>query len=119
MSQYDAREQNIQNNCRNQTSGILTEGSWNPAECLYTGDSAGFQTCRKLRLTTNRKHDLMDLAAAFHGLWNLGKEELQLRFIQEDDEAGSMARLALIRATALTLRSGFDVIGVTPQDELR
>ena len=62
---------------------------------------------------------LMDLAAAFHGLWNLGKEELQLRFIQEDDEAGSMARLALIRATALTLRSGFDVIGVTPQDELR
>ena len=50
---------------------------------------------------------------------NLGKEELQLRFIQEDDEAGSMARLALIRATALTLRSGFDVIGVTPQDELR
>ena len=27
---------------------------------------------------------LMDLAA-FHGLWNLGKEELQLRFIQEDD----------------------------------
>ena len=62
---------------------------------------------------------LMDLAAAFHGLWNLGKEELQLRFIQEDDEDGSMARLALIRATALTLRSGFDVIGVTPQDELR
>ncbi|MGB0478672.1 MAG: DALR anticodon-binding domain-containing protein, partial [Parvibaculales bacterium] len=62
---------------------------------------------------------LMDLAAAFHGLWNLGKEELGLRFIQEDDAAGSMARLALIRATALTLRSGFDVIGVTPQDELR
>ncbi|CAI8216661.1 MAG: Arginine--tRNA ligase [Alphaproteobacteria bacterium] len=62
---------------------------------------------------------LMDLAAAFHGLWNLGKEELDLRFIQEDDVAGSMARLALIRATALTLRSGFDVIGVTPQDELR
>ena len=62
---------------------------------------------------------LVDLAAAFHGLWNLGKEELRLRFIQEDDEAGSMARLALIRATAITLRSGFDVIGVTPQDELR
>ena len=62
---------------------------------------------------------LMDLAAAFHGLWNLGKEELGLRFIQEGDAAGSMARLALIRATALTLRSGFDVIGVTPQDELR
>ena len=62
---------------------------------------------------------LLELAAAFHALWNLGKEEIALRFIQEDDEAGSLARLALIRATALTLRSGFDVIGVTPQDELR
>jgi arginyl-tRNA synthetase len=62
---------------------------------------------------------LMELAAAFHALWNLGKEEVNLRFIQEDDAAGTLARLALIRATALTLASGFDVIGVTPQDELR
>jgi arginyl-tRNA synthetase len=44
---------------------------------------------------------------------------VNLRFIQEDDAAGTLARLALIRATALTLASGFDVIGVTPQDELR
>lgn len=62
---------------------------------------------------------LMELAAAFHALWNLGKEDVNLRFIQEDDAAGTLARLALIRATALTLASGFDVIGVTPQDELR
>ena len=62
---------------------------------------------------------LLDLAAAFHALWNLGKEEKALRFIQEEDAAGSLARLALIRATALTLASGLDVIGVTPQDELR
>ena len=62
---------------------------------------------------------LMELAAAFHALWNLGKEEVNLRLIQEDDAAGTLARLALIRATALTLASGFDVIGVTPQDELR
>ena len=62
---------------------------------------------------------LLELAAAFHALWNLGKEEVNLRFIQEDDATGTLARLALIRATALTLASGFDVIGVTPQDELR
>ncbi|MDA8622515.1 arginine--tRNA ligase [bacterium] len=62
---------------------------------------------------------LLELAAAFHALWNLGKEEVNLRFIQEEDEAGTLARLALIRATAITLASGFDVIGVTPQDELR
>ncbi|MDA8539699.1 arginine--tRNA ligase [Alphaproteobacteria bacterium] len=62
---------------------------------------------------------LLELAAAFHALWNLGKEEVNLRFIQEEDETGTLARLALIRATAITLASGFDVIGVTPQDELR
>jgi arginyl-tRNA synthetase len=62
---------------------------------------------------------LMDLAAAFHALWNLGKERLDLRFIQEDDRDGTMARLALIRATAITIASGLDVIGVTPEEEMR
>ena len=62
---------------------------------------------------------LMDLAAEFHALWNLGKERLDLRFIQEDDRDGSLARLALIRAAATVLASGLDVIGVTPEDEMR
>ena len=62
---------------------------------------------------------LMDLAAEFHALWNLGKERLDLRFIQEDDKAGSLARIALIRATAIVIASGLDVIGVTPEEEMR
>ncbi|MGC6534800.1 MAG: arginine--tRNA ligase [Parvibaculales bacterium] len=62
---------------------------------------------------------LMDLAAEFHALWNLGKERLDLRFIQEDDRDGSLARLALIRAAATVLASGLGVIGVTPEDEMR
>ena len=62
---------------------------------------------------------LMDLAAAFHALWNLGKERLDLRFIQDDDRDGTLARLALIRATATVIASGLDVIGVTPEEEMR
>lgn len=62
---------------------------------------------------------LGDLAGAFHALWNAGKENVALRFIQEDNRDLTLARLALIRATAITLASGLDVIGVTPQDELR
>ena len=62
---------------------------------------------------------LMDLAAEFHALWNLGKERLDLRFIQEDDRPGTLARLALIRATATVIASGLDVIGVTPEEEMR
>ena len=62
---------------------------------------------------------LMDLAAEFHALWNLGKERLDLRFIQDDDAAGTLARFALIRATATVIASGLDVIGVTPEEEMR
>lgn len=62
---------------------------------------------------------LMELAAEFHALWNLGKERLDLRFIQEADRDGSLARLALIRAAATTIASGLDVIGVTPEHEMR
>jgi arginyl-tRNA synthetase len=62
---------------------------------------------------------LMDLAAEFHALWNLGKERLDLRFLQADDRAGSLARLALLRATATVIASGLEVIGVTPEVEMR
>jgi len=62
---------------------------------------------------------LGDLAAAFHALWNAGKENISLRFIQEDNRDVTLARFALIRATAITIAVGLDVIGVTPQDELR
>jgi arginyl-tRNA synthetase len=62
---------------------------------------------------------LMDLAADFHSLWNLGKERVELRFLQDKDAAGNLARLALLRATATVLASGLDVIGVTPEVEMR
>lgn len=62
---------------------------------------------------------LYDLATAFHQHWNRGKEEPALRFVQEDDAAGSLARLALIRAIAVTIASGLEVLGVVPAQEMR
>ena len=59
-----------------------------------------------------------DLAAAFHALWNLGKEDATLRFIVEDDVAVTRARLALLRATALTIANCLDIIGVAALDEM-
>lgn len=59
-----------------------------------------------------------DLAAAFHALWNLGKEDASLRFIVEDDVAVTRARLALLRATALTIANCLDIIGVAALDEM-
>jgi arginyl-tRNA synthetase len=62
---------------------------------------------------------LYDLAADFHMLWNRGKDDSTLRFLQADQPAETLARLALVAATAVVIRSGLAVMGVTPVEEMR
>ena len=62
---------------------------------------------------------LYDLAADFHMLWHRGRDDTALRFIQASDPAGTIARLALVQATASVIASGLAVLGVTPVEELR
>jgi len=62
---------------------------------------------------------LYDLAGDFHMLWNKGREDAALRFLQESDRPGTLARLALVEATATVIRSGLQVMGVTPVEEMR
>jgi len=62
---------------------------------------------------------LYDVAAAFHGHWNRGKDEPGLRFIVEGNEPLTLARLALVRGVQLVIASGLNVMGVTPVEEMR
>ncbi len=62
---------------------------------------------------------LADLAADFHGLWNRGSADATLRFLQADRPGPTFARLALVGATAITIRSGLAVLGVAPVEEMR
>ena len=62
---------------------------------------------------------LTDLAGAFHSLWNKGKDHSELRFIIEDDEELTLARLALIQAIILVLASGLELIGIEPIQEMK
>jgi arginyl-tRNA synthetase len=62
---------------------------------------------------------LYDLAADFHMLWNRGKDDATLRFLQQNQPAETRARLALVAATAVVIRSGLAVLGVTPVEEMR
>lgn len=62
---------------------------------------------------------LYDLAASFHSYWNKGKEDTTLRFIRADHPELTQARLALLRAAALTIASGLAVLGVDPVEEMR
>jgi arginyl-tRNA synthetase len=72
---------------------------------------------------TNEPHRiafyLYEVAGDFHGLWNRGNEETQLRFIQEGDAATSQAKIALARATAIVIAAGLGILGVTPAQEMR
>jgi arginyl-tRNA synthetase len=62
---------------------------------------------------------LYDLAGDFHMLWNRGRDAATLRFLQPDRPAETLARLALVAATATVIRSGLAVMGVEPVQELR
>jgi len=62
---------------------------------------------------------LYDLAADFHMLWNRGREDTTLRFLQPDQPGETLARLALVAATAVVIRSGLTVMGVDPVEEMR
>lgn len=62
---------------------------------------------------------LYELAAAFHGLWNRGKDSPQLRFVNQTDRESTLARLALVEAVRSVLSSGLHVLGVAAPDEMR
>ena len=62
---------------------------------------------------------LYDLASDFHMLWNRGKDDTTLRFLQQDRPVETLARLALVEATAVVIRSGLTVMGVEPVEEMR
>jgi arginyl-tRNA synthetase len=62
---------------------------------------------------------LYELAGDFHALWNAGRDDAALRFLQADHPAETAARVALVAATATVIRSGLAVLGVTPVEEMR
>ncbi len=61
---------------------------------------------------------LYELASEFHGLWNKGNDNLDLRFIIEDDIEKTRARLALILAVRDIIASGLNILGVEPVTEM-
>ena len=62
---------------------------------------------------------LYDLAGDFHMLWNRGRDDSTLRFLQAERPVETLARLALVEATATVIRSGLAVLGVEPVEEMR
>ena len=61
---------------------------------------------------------MVDLASHFHSLWTAGREDPSLRFIIEDDEAVTDARLMLVKATSLVICTGLNVLSIKALDEM-
>lgn len=61
---------------------------------------------------------LQALAGDLHGLWTVGQKDPSLRFVQSGDEAGTIARLALLRATAIVIHAGLGILGIEPREEM-
>jgi arginyl-tRNA synthetase len=62
---------------------------------------------------------LHDLASELHAHWTRGKDQPQLRFVNEERRDLSIARLALVAALTVVLASGLAILGVSAPDEMR
>jgi arginyl-tRNA synthetase len=93
-----------------------------PAELALIRHLAGWPRLVESAGETHEPHRvafyLQELAAHFHGLWNKGMGEAQLRFIIEDAPDLTRARLALVQAVAFVVASGLAVFGVAPVEEM-
>ncbi len=61
---------------------------------------------------------LMDLASAFHGLWNAGRDNPDLKFIHETNNELTNARMHLVEASASVIKLGLNLLSVSALEEM-
>ena len=62
---------------------------------------------------------LHDLASTFHSHWTRGKDQPQLRFVNEESRELTCARLAMVSAIGGVIRTGLGILGVSAPLEMR
>jgi arginyl-tRNA synthetase len=62
---------------------------------------------------------LIELSSVFHSLWNQGKENCLLRFVIPNDLPKTIAKITMLEAMQNIVESAFDIIGITPTEELK
>lgn len=62
---------------------------------------------------------LYTLAGTLHSLWNKGKENLHLRFVDPNNERITEEKLFLLSSVANILADGLELIGIAPIEEMR
>lgn len=116
-----AREQMPQAYAASETSADVTLLN-HPAELTLIRLLAGWPRLVEQAAIAHEPHRiiyyLQEVAASFHGLWNVGSRDAGIRFVLTDQPELTTARLALARALAVVVASGLNICGVEPVEEL-
>jgi arginyl-tRNA synthetase len=98
-------------------------GIADPAELQLIAKIAEFPRIVEAAAQSQEPHRiafyLYDLASSFHAHWNKGKDQTELRFINDKNRESSIARLGLVYAVASVLKSGLAITGTAAPDEMR
>ena len=73
---------------------------------------------RRLRMNLTESFYLVDLASSFHSLWNAGRTNPALRFVLEQDDIITAARMQLVMATSLVICTGLNVLSIKALEEM-
>ncbi|ASS53184.1 arginine--tRNA ligase [Rhizobium leguminosarum bv. trifolii] len=98
-------------------------GIGDPAELQLVAKLAEFPRIVDAAAQSQEPHRvafyLYDLASSFHAHWNKGKDQPELRFVNDKNRESSIARLGLVYAVASVLKSGLAITGTAAPDEMR
>ncbi|SCB56923.1 arginyl-tRNA synthetase [Rhizobium aethiopicum] len=98
-------------------------GIGDPAELQLVAKLAEFPRIVEAAAQSQEPHRLAfylyDLASSFHAHWNKGKDQPELRFVNDKNRESSIARLGLVYAVASVLKSGLAITGTAAPDEMR
>ena len=98
-------------------------GISDPAELQLIAKAAEFPRVVESAAQAQEPHRvafyLYDLASSFHAHWNKGKDQTELRFVNDKSRESSIARLGLVYAVASVLKSGLAITGTAAPDEMR
>jgi arginyl-tRNA synthetase len=98
-------------------------GIGDPAELQLVAKLAEFPRIVEAAAQSQEPHRiafyLYDVASSFHAHWNKGKDQPELRFVNDKNRESSIARLGLVYAVASVLKSGLAITGTAAPDEMR
>jgi arginyl-tRNA synthetase len=93
-----------------------------PAQLAVAKKLAEWPRLVEIAARTNEPHRvafyLYELASDLHGLYHLGKDKVELKFVDEGNISATHAKMALANAVSVVISAGLGILGVTPAQEM-